>query len=63
VSSRYAVPRWQREYRAPLSNEERQELRQEALKMGFISIEDERLSSLERDALAMIIRRVVRALR
>lgn len=31
--------------------------------MGFLSIEDERLSSLERDALAMIIRRVVRALR
>jgi len=31
--------------------------------MGFISIEDERLSSLERDALAMIIKRVGRALR
>ena len=60
---RYTVPRWQREYRAPLSNEERQELRQEALKMGFISIEDERLNSLERDALAVIIRRVGRMLR
>ncbi|HUV92192.1 MAG TPA: hypothetical protein VMV80_03820 [Anaerolineales bacterium] len=60
---RFTVPRWQREYRAPLSAQERQELRQEALRMGFISIEDERLSSLERDALAMIIKRVGRALR
>ena len=60
---RYTVPRWQREYRAPLSNEERQELRQEALKMGFISIEDERLNSLEREALGVIIRRIGRALR
>ena len=61
--TRLAVPRWHREYRAPLSKEERQELRQEALRMGFISIEDERLSNLERDALAMIIKRVGRALR
>ena len=61
--TRFAVPRWHRDYRAPLSNEERQELRQEALKMGFICIEDERLSNLERDALAMIIKRVGRALR
>ena len=60
---RFTTPRWQREYRTPLSKEERQELRQEALMMGFISIEDERLSSLERDALAMIIKRVGRALR
>jgi len=60
---RFTVPRWQREYRPPLSKEERQELRQEALRMGFISIEDERLSSLERDALAMIIKRVGRMLR
>jgi len=60
---RFTVPRWQREYRAPLSKEERQELRQEALRMGFISIEDERLNSLERDALSHIIRRVGRALR
>lgn len=61
--TRFAVPRWHKEYRAPLSKEERQELRQEALRMGFISIEDERLSNLERDALAMIIKRVGRALR
>ncbi len=61
--TRYAVPRWHRDYRAPLSKEERQELRHEALRMGFISIEDERLSNLERDALAMIIKRVGRALR
>ena len=61
--TRFAVPRWHREYRAPLSKEERQELRQEALRMGFISIEDERLSSLERDALGVIIRRIGRALR
>lgn len=61
--TRLAVPRWHREYRAPLSKEERQELRQEALRMGFISIEDERLSNLERDALAHIIKRVGRALR
>ena len=61
--TRLAVPRWQREYRAPLSKEERQELRQEALKMGFISLEDERLTSLERDALAHVMRRISRALR
>ncbi len=61
--TRFAVPRWHREYRAPLSKEERQELRQEALRMGFISIEDERLTSLERDALAHVIRRISRALR
>ncbi len=61
--TRFTTPRWQREYRAPLSKEERQELRQEALKMGFISLEDERLSSLERDALAMIVKRVGRMLR
>ena len=61
--TRFAVPRWHKEYRAPLSNEERQELRQEALKMGFICIEDERLTSLERDALAHVIRRISRALR
>ena len=61
--TRLAVPRWHRDYQAPLSKEERQELRQEALKMGFISLEDERLSSLERDALAHIIKRVGRALR
>jgi len=61
--TRFAVPRWHKEYRAPLSKEERQELRQEALSMGFISIEDERLTSLERDALTHIIRRVGRALR
>jgi len=63
MNDRPTSPRWQREYRAPLSKEERQELRQEALRMGFISIEDERLSGLERDALAMIIKRVGRALR
>ena len=63
MTTRFASPRWQREYRAPLSKEERQELRQESLRMGFISIEDERLSGLERDALAMIIKRVGRALR
>jgi len=61
--TRFAVPRWHKEYRAPLSKEERQELRQEALRMGFISIEDERLTSLERDALTHIIRRVGRVLR
>jgi len=61
--TRFAVPRWHKEYRAPLSKEERQELRQEALSMGFISIEDERLTSLERDALTHIIRRVGRVLR
>ena len=61
--TRLAVPRWQRDYRAPLSKEERQELRQEALKMGFICIEDERLTSLEKDALAHVIRRISRVLR
>ena len=61
--TRFAVPRWHKEYRAPLSKEERQELRHEALRMGFISIEDERLTSLERDALTHIIRRVGRVLR
>ena len=61
--TRFAVPRWHREYRAPLSKEERQELRQEALRMGFISIEDERLNSLEREALTHIIKRVGRLLR
>ena len=60
---RFTIPRWQREYRAPLSKEERQELRQEALRMGFISIEDERLNSLEREALTHIIKRVGRLLR
>ena len=60
---RFTTPRWQREYRAPLSKEERQELRQEALKMGFISLEDERLNCFEREALVQIIKRVGRALR
>ncbi len=61
--TRFAAPRWHRDYRAPLSNEERQELREEALRMGFISLEDERLTSLERHELARILNRISRALR
>jgi len=54
----YRPPRWQQDYQTPLSEDEMQELREKASGMGFVCVDDRRLSSLEREAIRHILRRL-----
>jgi hypothetical protein len=54
----YRPPRWQRDYQTPLSEDEMQALREKASGMGFLSVDDRRLSSLEREAIRHVLKRL-----
>jgi len=58
VRPEYIPPRWQRAYQTPMSEDEMQELRERASSMGYVCVDDRRLSSLEREAIRHVLKRL-----